>query len=354
MSSRLRVRLERPGFLLDVDASWDERVAVLFGPSGSGKTTLLEVVLGLHRRARPLVRFAGEWLDDPGRGLHRPLEARGLGWVPQDATLFPHLRVEENLRFGLRRAGASGERALERAIDVLEIGDLLARRTDALSGGERQRAALARAIASAPRGLLLDEPLASLDLALRARVLPLLLRVRDELGLPMLYITHDPDEAMLLGEVALVLDGGRLVASGAPREVLWSRPVRPLSAALGVENVLELRALEARDGGCVLESDAGLRLSASFAAAPGGRVRVGLRAEDVLLALDPPGRISARNVIGARVMACEDQGGEVLVRLLAPDPIAARVTTGAVRELGLAPGAAVHLVIKASALRRLA
>ena len=182
---------------------------------------------------------------------------------------------------------------------MLELEPLLARRTHELSGGERQRVAIARALASGPRALLLDEPLASLDLPLRARVLPYLLRVRDELDLPILYITHDPDEAILVGEVAIVLDGGRVVATGPPRDVLWSRAVLPLSEALGLENLLEARAERAADGElrAVTRGGLSLALPAPAALSDGEALRLGLRAQDILIAVGPPGRISARNVI---------------------------------------------------------
>ncbi|MDH3521292.1 MAG: ATP-binding cassette domain-containing protein, partial [Myxococcales bacterium] len=233
-ATRIAARVARGDFALDVDVGWDARVVVVFGPSGSGKSTLFEVVLGLHAAHRPTVRLGGVWLDDPARGLRTPIESRALGWVPQDPTLFPHLSVERNLRFGLGRAAGRGESMLARAVEVLEIEALRGRCVDALSGGERQRVAIARALASGPRALLMDEPLASLDVPLRARVLPYLLRVRDALDLPILYITHDPDEALLVGEVVVVLDGGRVVATGDPAEVLWSRAVLPLSESLGL------------------------------------------------------------------------------------------------------------------------
>jgi len=351
-ATQIDVELRRPGFTLEVSAGWDARVTVLFGSSGSGKSTLFECVLGLEPRARARVRLAGEWLEDPARGLRLPLHRRGLGWMPQDPTLFPHLRVAANLAFGRRRAGAEGARWLARAVEVLEIGDLLGRRVDELSGGERQRVALARALASGPRALLLDEPLSSLDVALRARVLPHLLRVRDELGLPMLVITHDPDEALLLGELVLVLDRGRVVAQGPPREVLWSQAVLPLAESLGLENVFEGVARGA-PGQEAVETEHGLRVVVSGRLAPGERVRLGLRAEDVLLAIGPPGRLSARNVWPARVVACEARGSDVWVHLDAGERLVAKLTPGAVRELGLGPGTTLHAVVKAQSLRRL-
>jgi molybdate transport system ATP-binding protein len=344
------VRLPRAGFALDVDVGWNERVAVLFGPSGAGKSTLLEVVLGLHPRTRADVQIGGRALGA------LPTSRRELGWVPQDAALFPHLSVDENIRFGAPRAGSAGASRLAQALAVLELEPLLARRTSELSGGERQRVAIARALASGPRALLLDEPLASLDLPLRARVLPYLLRVRDELDLPILYITHDPDEAILVGEVAIVLDAGRVVATGPPREVLWSRAVLPLSEALGLENLLEARAKRAADGELRAQTRGGLSLAlpAPGALSDGEALRLGLRAQDILVAVGPPGRISARNVIPAVVTRCEAVADGVLVHVDAGDPLVAKLTAGAARDLGLAAGAHVHLVIKAQALRRLA
>jgi molybdate transport system ATP-binding protein len=187
-------------------------------------------------------------------------------------------------------------------------------------------------------------------------VLPYLLRVRDALDLPILYITHDPDEAMLVGETAIVLDAGRVVARGPAREVLWSRAVLPLSEALGLENVLEARVVEHRDGELRVRTARGLVLSLPAPAdvAPDTPLRLGLRAQDVLLAADAPGRLSARNVLPARVVRLDDTGDGVLVRLDAGDELVAKLTASAARELSLAPGVAVHLVIKAQAIRRLA
>jgi molybdate transport system ATP-binding protein len=362
-ATQIEVRLRRPRFTLDFEAAWDERVAVLFGPSGSGKTTLFRAVLGLLPAARARTRLAGVWLEDPARGLRMPTERRGLGWVPQDPTLFPHLSVDQNLRFGAARAGPDAEGALRRAIEVLEIGDLLGRSVEGLSGGERQRVAMARALASGPRALLMDEPLAALDLPLRARVLPYLLRLRDELSIPILYITHDPDEAMLVGEVAVVLDAGRVVAIGSPREVLWSRSVLPLSEALGLENVLDARAVEAGDGGSTVETATGLRLAVPARLERGESVRLGLRAQDLLLSAERPRRISARNVFEGVVMGCEPRDGSAFVRVAprgaggtaAPEAtLVAKVTAAAVTEVGLRPGATVFVIVKAQALRRLA
>ena len=349
----IMAKLARPGFTLDAELAWDERVAVLFGPSGAGKSTLLEVLLGLHPDAQASIRIDRVQLDDATTGARTPIEGRALGWVPQDAALFPHLSVRENLRFGATRAG--DDATLDTAIDVLELGALLDRSVAALSGGERQRVAIARALASGPRALLLDEPLASLDLGLRSRVLPYLLRVRDALALPILYITHEPDEAMLVGERVFVIDAGRIVASGDPREVLWSRAVLPLSAALGMENVLEGRIVARTANRLLLETARGLHLWLPPRDLElGAELRIGLRAEDILLAEPPVGRVSARNVIEARVAELREGDDGWLVHVDAGETLVARITRSAVHDLRLAAGASVSIVVKSQSLRRLA
>ena len=354
-ATQIRVALSRGAFSLDVDVAWDERVAVIFGPSGCGKSTLLEALLGLIQGARANVKLGGAWLDGPAPGARMRTEQRRLGWVPQDAKLFPHLSVEQNVRFAEARGeGAGGSATFARAIEALEIGELLGRRAHELSGGERQRVAIARALASQPRALLLDEPLASLDLPLRARVLRHLLRVRDELAIPLVWITHDPDEAQVAGERVIVLERGRVVASGPPREVLWSRAVLPLSEALGLENVIDARVVSSASFECAVETARGLRLVLPVALPVGERVCLGLRAHDVLLSADPPGRVSARNVLPARVESVEITGGDALVTLAAGEPLVAKLTAGAVARLGLAPGSPVYALIKAQTLRRIA
>jgi len=352
--SLLKVDFARGEFRLDLQLQWRARSLVLFGASGSGKTTLLRVLLGLESRARTRFRLAGFWLEDSEVGLNTPIHERHLGWVPQSPTLFPDRRVHANIRFGVR--GSDETPWIDRAIEVLELGSLLDRRVDGLSGGERQRVALARAIAIRPRALLLDEPMASLDVALRARILPYLLRIRDELHLPLIYITHDPDEAILLGDEVAVLDQGKLVAQGPPQKTLWSQAVHSLSSQIGVENVLEVTCLSEPETQTSkrVETSYGLVLETPWPLIAKEDLTIGIRAEDILISLDRPSRISARNVCPGRVIRIDVQGDDLLVHVeLEGDRLIAKLTAGAVDALRLAVDSSVYLIIKSQALRRI-
>ena len=205
-------------FDLEVDAELHGRVTAIFGASGAGKTSLIEVIAGLRRQRSGAVRLDCMTLSDTSTFVQP--ERRGIGYVPQDGALFPHLSVTRNLLFGFRgSAKAVPGITVQHVSEVLEIEGLLARRVTTLSGGEKQRVALGRALLAAPRLLLLDEPLAGLDVPLRERLVPYLRRVRDEFGIPMLYISHSPDEVMALCDDVLVLDRGKVVMRGSPAEV---------------------------------------------------------------------------------------------------------------------------------------
>ncbi len=348
----VRADAHRPPFTLECALEWSERTLVLFGPSGSGKSTLIECILGLHPRARARICIGGRWLDDHARGIRLAPRERGLGWVPQAPLLFPHLDVAGNLALGARRAGGRAGSLIRQAAGVLGIEALLDRRPEQLSGGEQSRVALARAIASGPEALLLDEPLSALDIRLRARVLPYLLRIRDELELPMLYITHDPDEAMLLGERVAVIDGGRILASGDPREVLWSQAVLPLAQSLGVENVFEARA----SGAHAVRTAGGLELSIPWRVEAGTVLSLGIPAQDVLVAIGATGRVSAQNTLPCRVRRCEVRGEDCFVHLetrRGAEPLVAWLTPAAADALNLEAGSEVQAIVKAQSIRRL-
>ena len=349
-ATEIRIALSTGRFDLSVDTGWDASSVALFGPSGSGKTTILEVLAGVRQAGETRIVLYGERIEDSAARFRLPPEKRGIGWVPQDASLFPHLSVEQNLRFGMARSreGAS----LRRAIEVLEIEPLLSRRPAELSGGEGQRVALARALASGPRLLLLDEPLASLDLPLRARIFPDLLRLRDRAGIPILYVTHDPGEALALARHVLVLDRGRIAAAGSPEELLRSPAAVRLLDLVEMENRFLIESVERPpEGPPRLRTRGGIVLHP----APGFRAMegepVGVRADDIIVAIEPIGPLSAQNRLSGIVVGLIERGGRCLLEVESSgERIHAAITQHAARSLGVSAGMEVTLLFKAAAV----
>ncbi|HEX4630171.1 MAG TPA: ATP-binding cassette domain-containing protein [Chthoniobacterales bacterium] len=221
MSLQLReVRLKLPAFAVEIDSTFDRAIVGIFGPSGAGKTTLLELISGLRRPDAGRILLDDGTLFDASTAVNVRPRLRRIGYVPQDLALFPHLNVRANLIYGQRPAGENGLFTLEHAATVMEIERLLDRDVTTLSGGEQQRVAFARAILSAPRLLLLDEPMSSLDSRLKQRLVPFLLRIRDEFHIPLIYVTHDSRELSSLCDEVLLLHQGKIVGRGSPVELL--------------------------------------------------------------------------------------------------------------------------------------
>ncbi len=356
-SNHIRLSLARPDFALQADLLLPAHgITALFGPSGSGKTTLLRCVAGLERAKDALVKIAGEVWQDDERRFFLPTWRRPLGYVFQEASLLDHLDVRGNLHYGLRRTGARHQQAiaLEAAIGLLGIGPLMERRTSQLSGGERQRVAIARALATQPRLLLLDEPLASLDHARQREILPWLERLRNELHIPMLYVTHSASEVARLADTLVVMAHGRVLAVGPAASVL-ARIDAPVilgddAGALLDATVSErdtrwhLMRLDFAGGGLWL-GDSGLGL--------GRKVRLRVLARDVSLATEPPRSSSIQNVLRGAVLAVAPDAhpSQALVRVQCGESVLlARVTLRAVDALGLVPGKPVWAQVKSVAL----
>ena len=393
-SHRIALRLDRPGgFALDVDLSLPSHgITVLFGPSGSGKTTVLRCVAGLERARSAQVEIAGQTWDDSRRSQHLPAWRRPVGYVFQEASLFDHLSVEGNLQFGVQRARqAAGEASakaarrrqgrgafspdgqdtrssdgrealsLEAAIALLGIGHLLARQPSELSGGERQRVAIARALATQPRLLLLDEPLSALDPARREEILPWLERLRDELRIPMLYVTHSPEEMGRLASTLVLMDQGRAVASGPVQEVLLR--VDRGGAVGGDLGVLLVGQVTGRDAPWHLMQVAfpgGVLWLPDDGSAVGRTVRLRVLARDVSVATQRPVGSSVQNLLPVRVESLTPdarQAGQVWARLRCTQAhgtdgasLLARITARAVDQLGLEPGCEAWAQVKAVSL----
>jgi molybdate transport system ATP-binding protein len=351
----LAVRLPLPRFTLRVDAELAGDAVAVLGPSGSGKTSLLEAIAGLRPRATGRIALDGAILQDDAAAVRLEPEARRVGYVPQDALLFPHLDVAENVRFGLRRGARSG--LISELVEILQIGKLLGRMPGAISGGERQRVALARALAAEPRLLLLDEPLAALDVELKERILPYLIRVRDALRVPFLYVTHNAGEASAVARQALLLREGQVVRCGPVDAVLAAMAAERVDPAARYENVL---AGELEPGGpgsetAILHANgARLVVPAPTGGETGGRGVFSVAPEDILVSEEPPERVSARNQLPGRVLSAREGPDGTWLRVEA-DGIAwtVRLTRAAEEELALAPGARVWLTIKAHSFRRL-
>jgi molybdate transport system ATP-binding protein len=357
----LRVPLQR--FALDLRWETEETSLGIFGHSGAGKTTVLEALAGLRPQTRGIIRVSGEtWLDS-SRGIDLPPEKRGAGYVPQDTLLFPHRDVLGNLLSGARRSGGPWRRNLEldRVLEVLELKFLQGARVDELSGGERQRVALGRALCSGPSLLLLDEPLAGMDLPLRRRILPYLIRVREEFSVPTLFVSHDASEMRLLCREVMVLEMGKELAHGRPGEVFFDASLHPVFREEVFENVLQGAVREIKEPGFLVELEPDFCVLIPRGGIVGaGKVVFGLRAEDVLLSLKPPVGLSAQNVIPGiirQIRQAEHGEGEdvpVLVEVAfgrGDQRVVASITSQARSRLNLAEGSQVHLVFKAQSCR---
>jgi molybdate transport system ATP-binding protein len=354
MSLDVDVELTRDSFHLAARFSAPPGLTALFGRSGSGKTTLVDIVAGLVRPDRGTVAVDGKRLIDTAEHVFVPRHQRRIGYVFQDSRLFPHLSVRRNLLYGrwfTRHDGNGAATDLGAVVTLLGIEPLLERRPDSLSGGEKQRVAIGRALLAHPRLLLMDEPLASLDEARRAEILPYIERLRDEAGVPILYVSHSVAEVARLATTVVILSDGKVTAAGSVADIL---PQADSGEGGSVLDAVVTRHDE-RFQLSILATRAGDLQVPRLSAPVGATVRAYIRARDVMLSLEPPQQISALNVLAGRVAAVvpSSGGAQADVRLDCNGAsLTARVTAKSVEGLALAPGRPVHAVIKSVSFER--
>ncbi len=344
-------------FTLEVAFATDSvGITTVFGASGSGKTTLVNLIAGLVTPDAGRIVANGRVLVDAEKGINLQPDRRGIGYVFQDGRLLPHLRVAGNLKYGLRRRRRDRRMiALDQVVGLLGLENLLERRVAGLSGGERQRVAIGRALLTSPDLLLLDEPLAKLDLPRRRDIVPFIERLRDEMGIPIVYVTHDEDELIRLSDDVVLLDRGRSVAFGELEQLMIRLDLGSLTGGLDAGAVVSVAVASHDDiyGLSTLTFDGGELVVSRLELAVGTSLRIRVRARDVTLALEAPRDISTLNVLSGKIVALAPAAGpqtDVLIDVGAP--LWARVTRKSAAELALTPGKPIYALIKSVAFDR--
>jgi molybdate transport system ATP-binding protein len=350
-----RFQLDYGDFKLDVDLKLPGTgITVLFGHSGSGKTTLLRCIAGLQRAPQGKLEINGHVWQDSERNIFLPTHQRSLGYVFQEANLFPHLTVRDNLNYGLKRIKQnSGTVKLEQTVELLGIGHLMERMPGNLSGGERQRVAIARALALNPEVLLMDEPLASLDFKRKQEILPFLSRLHQQLDIPVLYVTHSQQEVAQLADTLVIMEDGRALASGSLSET-QSRLDVPLAQDREAATVWQATVAEHEtDYHLTRVAFAGGSLSIpAVDASAGTPLRVQIYARDVSIALATPTATSILNVLPATVTGIADgrEGQTVVQAQVGNQSLLAHITRKSALMLGLQIGMAVYVQIKGTSI----
>ena len=363
MSLKVAIAKRLESFVLDVKfEAPTPGIVALFGPSGCGKSTTINIIAGLLAPDRGEISLDDDFLLDTRRQVAVAAERRGIGYVFQDARLFPHLNVASNLRFAQRRARRAPYVSLERVLAMLDLEPLMSRRAHELSGGERQRVAIGRALLSQPRLLLLDEPLAALDRDRREEVLPYLETLRDQLSIPMIYVSHQFDEVLRLATHLVLMQSGTVVAEGGITQMSLDPKLRALLGPDAVGAVIDGTVIgeDAASGLTRVQVGNGeIKVEAARLTA-GTRMRVQLLARDVIVSTRMPQHLSVRNSLRGVITAIDDdrtaKGSDlgsdlVFIDVGAGASIIARVTRAATRELGLAVGTPAWALVKAVSLR---
>ncbi len=349
MTLMVEVQHRFAGFALEAAFEVPSGVTALFGPSGSGKSTIVKAVAGLLRPDRGRIVNGAQVLLDTATGINLPPQKRRVGYVFQDARLFPHLTVRQNLLYGHWFAPKGAEVSFDRVVEMLDLGPVLARRPGTLSGGERQRVAIGRALLANPQILLMDEPLAALDDARKAEILPYIEQLRDSTKVPILYVSHSVSEIARLAGAVVLLQGGRVLRKGTVGEVFSDPSVVNAMGVREAGSVIAARiAAQDDDGLTRLETSAGPIWLPRVQGALGAPVRVRIAAQDIILSRQRPAGLSALNILPATISALRmGEGPGAIVQLrVGEDLVLARVTRRSVGALDLHVGTQVFVVLK--------
>ena len=351
----LKMRKSYPGFNLDVDVSFPPGATAIFGPSGSGKTTILDCIAGLSTPDEGEIFLHDRPLFSSSKKLNLPPEQRRIGYMFQENILFPHYRVRENILYGFKLTPPERRRiGEEQLVELLDLGPLMSRRPSSLSTGERQRVALARALATSPDLLLLDEPLSSLDMGLRGRILRYLKDIQRDLAIPMVYVSHSISEVLAIADRALVISGGRQLAFDEPRKVLLEPFVHSLTETGSLETLLDVQVTEPSSVNSLTSAKIGDTVLWIPRVPPhvraGDIISIAIRAGDIMVAMDRPSRISARNILKGRIQGIHRLQSSVLLYADVGASLLVEITPEALDALELWEGEEVFLVIKSNSI----
>ena len=350
-------------FSLDIKCKIDTPVAGLFGPSGAGKSTLLTMIAGLVKPDTGHLYLDDDCLFDSKRGIDMPIHQRRIGFVFQDSRLFPHLNVENNLKYGFKLLPEKSQHlGFNKIVDLLEISHLLTQKPHQLSGGEKQRVALGRALLISPRLLLLDEPLTSLDVRLKQQILPFLQRVKNELNIPMIYVSHAIDEVLYLTSQVAIMEQGKLLALGPFNEVIHHQRVLTLAHSLGLENVLYAKILEKEVEEGYLTALIGYQplyipLNNPELHSISGNITVSIAASNIALSVNKVPGVTIQNQLACTVTAVEHVGPRMLVTVIleaSTSQLIAEVTARSVQDLQIGIGSKLYCLIKTQSIQPLA
>ena len=356
LSVRVRKRLERKenDFVVDLAFNISAGFTILFGASGAGKTTLLNCIAGLETPDDGAISIAGPVLFDRQQRINLPPQKRNIGYVFQDLALFPHLTAEDNIAYGVSNVNREDRRKrITAVLEAFRISHLASRKPGEISGGERQRVALARGLVTDPCLLLLDEPLSALDAVTKANILDDLRAWNLTHRVPILYVTHNHDEVFALGERVLVMENGRIVADGTPHEVMRAPRQETVAQLAGFENIFDAEVLSAHEGRgtmtCRIAGSEMVLETPLVRAEIGSRLRIGIRAGDILVATMKPQALSARNIIPGRVISLDQRDVIVTARVNCGVDMKVHLTLAARDSLALRAQSEVWLIVKTHA-----